>query len=298
MKKKFSSKKYKSVNIFNKNIRNDVSNIHLKMGKLTRTLSISKNNLYEKEEIFCYDKSQKEILLLLIKNSQLNIINQLNTINSAQKMKKKKNDTIKDFLIDLKGFLAYLLNEKIKNKDNLQLDVNNEKANLQKRISDNMKYDNILIKNNSIIKKNFNIKSYIDTEMVEKNFVGSEISKLKLQNFKTENEILKTEFAIFNIRRIITLIKNTCLFPEENREIYFYNNINQEKINEEFNHLKQINNNILEKSIIQSQEKKEEIEQYIKAINKTRNDIQLREHIYAQDTIQELSIEDRVTSNS
>ena len=298
MKKKFSSKKYKSVNIFNKNIRNDVSNIHLKMGKLTRTLSISKNNLYEKEEIFCYDKSQKEILLSLIKNSQLNIINQLNTINSAQKMKKKKNDTIKDFLIDLKGFLAYLLNEKIKNKDNLQLDVNNEKANLQKRISDNMKYDNILKKNNSIIKKNFNIKSYIDTEMVEKNFVGSEISKLKLQNFKTENEILKTEFAIFNIRRIITLIKNTCLFPEENREIYFYNNINQEKINEEFNHLKQINNNILEKSIIQSQEKKEEIEQYIKAINKTRNDIQLREHIYAQDTIQELSIEDRVTSNS
>lgn len=298
MKKKFSSKKYKSVNIFNKNIRNDVSNIHLKMGKLTRTLSISKNNLYEKEEIFCYDKSQKEILLSLIKNSQLNIINQLNTINSAQKMKKKKNDTIKDFLIDLKGFLAYLLNEKIKNKDNLQLDVNNEKANLQKRISDNMKYDNILIKNNSIIKKNFNSKSYIDTEMVEKNFVGSEISKLKLQNFKTENEILKTEFAIFNIRRIITLIKNTCLFPEENREIYFYNNINQEKINEEFNHLKQINNNILEKSIIQSQEKKEEIEQYIKAINKTRNDIQLREHIYAQDTIQELSIEDRVTSNS
>ena len=298
MKKKISSKKFKSVNIFNKNIRNDISNIYLKIGKSTRTLFIAKNNINKKEEIFCYDKSQKEILLSLIKNSQLNILNQLKAINSGQKIEKKKNNTIKDFLIDLKCFLAYLLNEKIKNKDNLQLDVNNKKTNLQKRISNNMKYDNIITKSNSLIKKRYNIKQNIDTEMVEKNFVGSEISKLKLQNFQTENEILKTEFAIFNNRRIITLIKNTSLFPEENREIYFYNNLNQEKINEEFNYLKQINNYILENSILQSKEKKEEIEQYIKAINKTRNDIQIRDHIYAQDIIQEVSIEDRITSNS
>ena len=33
-------------------------------------------------------------------------------------------------------------------------------------------------------------------------------------------------------------------------------------------------------------------------INKTRNDIQIRDHIYAKDIIQEVSIEDRITSNS
>ncbi len=46
------------------------------------------------------------------------------------------------------------------------------------------------------------------------------------------------------------------------------------------------------------QEKKEEQEQYIKAINKIKCDITTRNNILEKDIIYELSIENRITSNS
>lgn len=210
----------------------------------------------------------------------------------------EKMNAIKDFLKDLKGFLAYLLNEKIKNKDNLQLNVNTKKERLQTEISNNSKYDRKIKENNIIKRKNKSFQKNVDTEMVEKNYVGSELSKLRLQNFKTENEIKKTDFSIFNIKRTLILLKNTIIFPEENREIYCQNNLNQEKIDNGFNYMMQMEKDKLDNTRKKIQEKKEEQGQYIKAINKIKCDITTRNNILEKDIIYELSIENRITSNS
>ena len=294
MKKKFSSRKYKSFIIFNNN-KNNINKININSSvrsQYTPTATAKTTNLIN-EEIYYYDKSQKEILLSLIKNSQLNLLMQLSMVDNNEKI-----NTIKDFLKDLKGFLAYLLNEKIKNKDNLQLNVNIKKERMQAEISNNSKYDK-KIKDNIIIKrKKKSFQKNIDTEMVEKNYVGSELSKLKLQNFKTENEIIKADFSIINLKRTLLLLKNTIIFPEENREIYCQNNLNQEKIDNGFNYMIQIKKEKLDNIRKKIQEKKEEQEQYIKAINKIKCDITTRNNILEKDIIYELSIENRITSNS
>ena len=292
MKKKFSSRKYKSFIIFNNN-KNNISKININSSVRSQYTPTSKTTNFINEEIYYYDKSQKEILLSLIKNSQLNLLMQLSMIDDNEKM-----NTIKDFLKDLKGFLAYLLNEKIKNKDNLQLNVNSKKERLQSEISNNSKYDRKVKDNNIIKRKNKSFQKNIDTEMVEKNYVGSELSKLRLQNFKTENEIKKTDFSIFNIKRTLILLKNTIIFPEENREIYFQNNLNQEKIDNGFNYMIQMEKDKLDNTRKKIQEKKEEQGQYIKAINKIKCDITTRNNILEKDIIYELSIENRITSNS
>ena len=292
MKKKFSSKKHRSFIIFN-NSKNNISKININSSIRSQYTPTSKATNFINEEIYYYDKSQKEILLSLIKNSQLNLLMQLSMIDDNEKM-----NTIKDFLKDLKGFLAYLLNEKIKNKDNLQLNVNTKKERLQTEISNNSKYDRKIKENNIIKRKNKSFQKNVDTEMVEKNYVGSELSKLRLQNFKTENEIKKTDFSIFNLRRTLILLKNTIIFPEENREIYCQNNLNQEKIDNGFNYMIQMEKDKLDNTRKKIQEKKEEQGQYIKAINKIKCDITTRNNILEKDIIYELSIENRITSNS
>ena len=292
MKKKFSSKKHRSYIIFN-NSKNNISKININSSIRSQYTPTSKATNFINEEIYYYDKSQKEILLSLIKNSQLNLLMQLSMIDDNEKM-----NTIKDFLKDLKGFLAYLLNEKIKNKDNLQLNVNTKKERLQTEISNNSKYDRKIKENNIIKRKNKSFQKNVDTEMVEKNYVGSELSKLRLQNFKTENEIKKTDFSIFNLRRTLILLKNTIIFPEENREIYCQNNLNQEKIDNGFNYMIQMEKDKLDNTRKKIQEKKEEQGQYIKAINKIKCDITTRNNILEKDIIYELSIENRITSNS
>ena len=292
MKKKFSSKKHKSFIIFN-NSKNNISKININSSVRSQYTPTANTTTLINEEIYYYDKSQKEILLSLIKNSQLNLLMQLSMIDDNEKM-----NTIKDFLKDLKGFLAYLLNEKIKNKDNLQLNVNSKKERLQSEISNNSKYDRKVKDNNIIKRKNKSFQKNIDTEMVEKNYVGSELSKLRLQNFKTENEIKKADFSIFNIKRTLILLKNTIIFPEENREIYFQNNLNQEKIDNGFNNMIQMEKDKLDNTRKKIQEKKEEQGQYIKAINKIKCDITTRNNILEKDIIYELSIENRITSNS
>ena len=292
MKKKFPTRKYKSFIIFNNN-KNNISKININSSVRSQYTPTAKNTNLINEEIYYYDKSQKEILLSLIKNSQLNLLMQLGLADNNEKI-----NTIKDFLKDLKGFLAYLLNEKIKNKDNLQLNVNTKKERIQNAISNNSKYDK-KIKDNTIIKrKKKSFQKNVDTEMVEKNYVGSELSKLKLQNFKIENEIIKTDFSIINLKRTLLILKNTIIFPEENREIYCQNNLNQEKIDNGFNYMMQIKKEKLDNIRKKIQEKKEEQEQYIKAINKIKCDITTRNNILEKDIIYELSIENRITSNS
>ena len=292
MKKKEFSKKNKSFTIINNKYN---------INTFSRP-SISKKNFYKKEENFYYDKSQKEMLLSYIKNAQFDLLNKIDKIENS----KEKINLIKKLLMDLKVFLAYLFNEKIRNKDNLQTSVNNNKSRLQNEIKKNYKYDNInhsnnIINKSIIVKSNYKLdekQKVIDTEMAEKNYIGSEVSKLKLQNFKIENEIIKTDFLIINTKKIIDNIKNTNLFPEENKEIFYYNDIGKDKINQEFNILKNKEKNKLVQIMIKNEEKKIKIEQYNNSINKIKNDINIRNNFSVKNIIYETSLENRITSNS
>ena len=292
MKKKEFSKKNKSFTIINNKYNNNT---------FSRP-SLSKKNFYKKEENFYYDKSQKEMLLSYIKNAQFDLLNKIDKIENS----KEKINLIKKLLMDLKVFLAYLFNEKIRNKDNLQTSVNNNKSRLQNEIKKNYKYDNInhsnnIINKSIIVKSNYKLdekQKVIDTEMAEKNYIGSEVSKLKLQNFKIENEIIKTDFLIINTKKIIDNIKNTNLFPEENKEIFYYNDIGKDKINQEFNILKNKEKNKLVQIMIKNEEKKIKIEQYNNSINKIKNDINIRNNFSVKNIIYETSLENRITSNS
>ena len=292
MKKKEFSKKNKNITIINNKYNINTFSIP----------SISKKNFYKKEENFYYDKSQKEMLLSYIKNAQFDLLNKIDKIENS----KEKINLIKKLLMDLKVFLAYLFNEKIRNKDNLQTSVNNNKSRLQNEIKKNYKYDNInhsnnIINKSLIVKSNYKLdekQKVIDTEMAEKNYIGSEVSKLKLQNFKIENEIIKTDFLIINTKKIIDNIKNTNLFPEENKEIFYYNDIGKDKINQEFNILKNKEKNKLVQIMIKNEEKKIKIEQYNNSINKIKNDINIRNNFSVKNIIYETSLENRITSNS
>ena len=292
MKKKEFSKKNKSFTIINNKYNINTFSIP----------SISKKNFYKKEENFYYDKSQKEMLLSYIKKAQFDLLNKIDKIENS----KEKINLIKKLLMDLKVFLAYLFNEKIRNKDNLQTSVNNNKSRLQNEIKKNYKYDNInhsnnIINKSLIVKSNYKLdekQKVIDTEMAEKNYIGSEVSKLKLQNFKIENEIIKTDFLIINTKKIIDNIKNTNLFPEENKEIFYYNDIGKDKINQEFNILKNKEKNKLVQIMIKNEEKKIKIEQYNNSINKIKNDINIRNNFSVKNIIYETSLENRITSNS
>ncbi len=292
MKKKEFSKKNKSFTIINNKYN---------INTFSRP-SLSKKNFYKKEENFYYDKSQKEMLLSYIKNAQFDLLNKIDKIENS----KEKINLIKKLLMDLKVFLAYLFNEKIRNKDNLQTSVNNNKSRLQNEIKKNYKYDNInhsnnIINKSLIVKSNYKLdekQKVIDTEMAEKNYIGSEVSKLKLQNFKIENEIIKTDFLIINTKKIIDNIKNTNLFPEENKEIFYYNDIGKDKINQEFNILKNKEKNKLVQIMIKNEEKKIKIEQYNNSINKIKNDINIRNNFSVKNIIYETSLENRITSNS
>ena len=292
MKKKEFSKKNKSFTIINNKYN---------INTFSRP-SLSKKNFYKKEENFYYDKSQKEMLLSYIKNAQFDLLNKIDKIENS----KEKINLIKKLLMDLKVFLAYLFNEKIRNKDNLQTSVNNNKSRLQNEIKKNYKYDNInhsnnIINKSLIVKSNYKLdekQKVIDTEMAEKNYIGSEVSKLKLQNFKIENEIIKTDFLIINTKKIIDNIKNTNLFPEENKEIFYYNDIGKDKINQEFNILKNKEKNKLVQIMIKNEEKKIKIEQYNNSINKIKNDINIRNNFSVKNIIYETSLENRITGNS
>ena len=292
MKKKEFSKKNKNFTIINNKYNINTFSIQ----------SLSKKNFYKKEENFYYDKSQKEMLLSYIKNAQFDLLNKIDKIENS----KEKINLIKKLLMDLKVFLAYLFNEKIRNKDNLQTSVNNNKSRLQNEIKKNYKYDNInhsnnIINKSLIVKSNYKLdekQKVIDTEKKKKNYIGSEVSKLKLQNFKIENEIIKTDFLIINTKKIIDNIKNTNLFPEENKEIFYYNDIGKDKINQEFNILKNKEKNKLVQIMIKNEEKKIKIEQYNNSINKIKNDINIRNNFSVKNIIYETSFENRITSNS
>lgn len=288
--KKFSSKQFKKrneLNLLNDKNKSNNSPILIKQKEL-------KKKIFEKkEEIFIFDKSQKEILLNTIKNSQLYLLNQFSNTNNNEVIK-EKNIYIIEFLRNLKNFLGYLLNEKIINQDYLQLDVNNKKIKIHNEMSKFFNYDcDKKINNNDSNKSTTN--SDIGKESIEKNNVFNELFKLKLLNFIIENKIKEMEFEEKNLRRKLNYISKTYLFPEENREIYCYDN--KDEINDKLNNIIQIEKNKYLNIINKDKQIKEKQELYLSEINKVKNNIVFKNNILEKNIIQELSIEDKITNN-
>lgn len=295
--KQLSSNKFKILNKFNRKAKNKINEININHTTfLIKPKATLKKIMEKKEEMIYYDKSQKEILLNIIKNTQLHFLNQLNDANNNEKSKGNKKD-IKTILENLKRFVAYLLNEKIKNKDYLQLDVNNKKSKLLAEISKYLKYE-YDFQNTNKNKNKTRLYLDIDKEEREKKNLFSELFNYKLKNFITENEIKEVEFKLMNSIRKLNFIKKTFLFPEENKEIFFYNNFEQTDLNNEINYIIQEKKDKYLKSINKLKKIKEEQELYLNAINKIKTNIVIKNNIVERDIIQELSFENKITNNS
>ena len=295
--KQLSSNKFKILNKFNRKAKNKINEININHTTfLIKPKATLKKIMEKKEEMIYYDKSQKEILLNIIKNTQLHFLNQLNDANNNEKSKGNKKD-IKTILENLKLFVAYLLNEKIKNKDYLQLDVNNKKSKLLAEISKYLKYE-YDFQNTNKNKNKTRLYLDIDKEEREKKNLFSELFNYKLKNFITENEIKEAEFKLMNSIRQLNFIKKTFLFPEENKEIFFYNNFERTDLNNEINYIIQEKKDKYLKSINKLKKIKEEQELYLNAINKIKANIVIKNNIVEQDIIQELSFENKITNNS
>ena len=295
--KQLSSNKFKILNKFNRKAKNKINEININHTTfLIKPKATLKKIMEKKEEMIYYDKSQKEILLNIIKNTQLHFLNQLNDANNNEKSKGNKKD-IKTILENLKRFVAYLLNEKIKNKDYLQLDVNNKKSKLLSEISKYLKYE-YDFQNTNKNKNKTRLYLDIDKEEREKKNLFSELFNYKLKNFITENEIKEVEFKLMNSIRKLNFIKKTFLFPEENKEIFFYNNFERTDLNNEINYIIQEKKDKYLKSINKLKKIKEEQELYLNAINKIKTNIVIKNNIVERDIIQELSFENKITNNS
>lgn len=159
----------------------------LKNNQSSNKIKISPN-LHKREEFLFSNKTNKEILLSLIKSSQVNLLMEIKekTTNSP----KEKAVILKSFLKELKNNLSYILIEKSLYKKYLENNIDNFKSILQKKIEKLNNNKNSKDINNNNHKK----EEYIETEIKEKNYEGNELSKLQLQNFKIENEIEKTNF--------------------------------------------------------------------------------------------------------
>ena len=239
--------------------------------------NISLPNHHLKKEILFSNKSQKQIVLALIKSSQVSI---LSKIKNSKSNKKEIIKFIKKLLYELKNNLQYILKEKNVTKTHLENNYNNNKNQIQLKFSD--KYKN---------------NSETNTEMVEKNYEGNELSKLKLLNFEIENEIIKTDSLYKNIQYTINCLKITNLFPEYNREIYLSNKIKTENIDEIFNELKEEEKKKLNKTIIKKNIQNKEIEKYKEEINEMKQNIELINNIDSTDIILEEPSESIVMSN-
>ena len=180
--------------------------LNININKSTKDLiyqNKSKNKLFNRlllptpnfrEEILFANKSQKEILLSKIKTSQLTLLSRLKK-NDSQNIKIKKVIIFKNVLCELKSDISNLLKEKKTNEHNLKNKLKKLKINMGKKI---------------FIK-----------EKTDKCFGKDELSKLKILNFKTVNEIEKINFMIKYTSKITKYLKIVDIFPELNREFFF-----------------------------------------------------------------------------
>ena len=240
------------------------------------------SNPHKKEEILFSSKTNKEVLLSLIKSGQLSLLSQINQKSSYSG--KEKVNIIKTFLKDLKNNLTYILKEKKSNAIYLENNINNTKQIIQNKIFNKNKDNNY---NNTTDDTNENEK-YLETEAKEKNYEGNELSKLKFQNFKIENEIQKTNFLIVNINLLVSAIKAGTLFPEDYIKFSLINyKQNPEEIDNFFNSKIKQEKDLLNKYIDLQEQQKNYLEQYQIEINTIKKKIISKNLIDSRDIIYE-----------
>ena len=281
---------------------NSLNKIFIKVNNKNESKKIpkrnkSKNNLfnklslyspYSKEENLFNNKSHKEILLSLIKASQMDLLLQIKSNNFITK--KDKMNYFKKLITDLNQNLIYMLIEKKSKEIYLNKKKNEIEKNLQKEI-----YNSNQIKENS---KETKYEDFIkETEVLEKSYGGNELSKLKMINFVAENEIQKLDFLIQNKSYINYYIKTTNIYPEERVELFCnHQKEDTKEIDQSYNSLlnkaKEELNFLTKEKIKQDKE----IEEIKNEINQIKSKIEF-EQIKPDDIIFEVSQENKSINN-
>jgi hypothetical protein len=244
-------------------------NNSLNAQKLSNKSIPSSNNLllpnpHFKEEILFSNKSQKDILLSLIKSAQVSLLASLKQKSSNSKPK-KMNFFFKNLLLDLKKNLLFAVNEKNLSKSYYENNIKSTKLQIQ---------------------KNYDIFS--------KKSEGNELSKLKILNFIIENDILETDFMIEKTQKLISYLKITKIFPEENREIFLKNKNEIDKI---LNVKVKKGKELLKELITKKLKQNENIKKLKEEIIEIKQDLGLKNSIESTDIILEETSENRVFSN-
>jgi hypothetical protein len=221
-------------------------------------------NPHLKEEILFSNKSQKDILLSLIKSAQVSLLSSLNQKSNNFQLK-KRNSFYKNLLLDLKKNLSFAINEKNISKSYYENNIKNIQLQIQ---------------------KNYDIFNKKNEE--------NELSKLKILNFKIENDILEADFIIEKTQKLISYLKITKIFPEENREIFLKNKNEIDKI---LNVKVKKGKELLKELITKKLKQNENIKKLKEEIIEIKQDLGLKNSIESTDIILEETSENRVFSN-
>ena len=147
------------------------------------------------DEILVSVKVKLDILLSIIKNTQLSLITSQKSVNDNNKYENQtKKYMTKNILHDLNKNLTEMYNAKKLNLSILKNKYRNNKSNIQSKTN---KYKKC---------KNSDINQ-------------DDLDLLKLSNFRIENEIKKYDFLIKEKKKNLDYLKVTCFFAEENRMI-------------------------------------------------------------------------------
>ena len=169
------------------------------------------NILPKKEEILFAHKTSLEILLAIIKKSQIDYLQTKNE-NSVN------TNNIKNILNELKISLSEILNEQEKIASILSAQKNDQTQKLTNLIF-NTSFSKRSISNMTDLNSNYQT---LVTESVESD-LGNETSQLKLLNFKTENEIEKLNFLYYRFTFLLHYLKTPHLLCEHVNEFILNN---------------------------------------------------------------------------
>ena len=203
--------------------------IKLKVNKTIESNSSNKIiNIYQsKDEILFAQKSFLEILLGLIKKTQVDYL--LNNKSKDDKSKNNLSNTfkMKQILNELNKNLIEIKNEKEKKLELFQLQKQQKESSLKKMIF-NTVYSKRSVSNYNYINSNY------ETLITENNeyYFNKETPELKLLNFKVENEILKVENLSKRILYIIQYYKTPHLIHEHQNEIICESKKQNESMNQ------------------------------------------------------------------
>ena len=177
------------------------------------------SNFIKSQEILFNQKTFYEILLDLVKKTQLNYLNK--TKPGTNNFNKKQNNIqIKEIITNLKEDLTSVLKEKQLNLNYMQKINSEKKAELQ----------NLLFPSNECKRRqNFLGCETILSENDEK-CEESEINQIKNMNFRIENEILSINYYICKKKYIIEYLKNFDLVIEDYKEIICDNSKDKKKV--------------------------------------------------------------------